>query len=296
MANCFLNLTTPSPEMGSHTSIQAKDVELSNRDFSRISKLVHDIAGIVLVEAKRPLVHSRLMRRLRALGLPDFASYADFICGSGSDDERRELISAVTTNVTAFYREQHHFDKLAQTILPPLIARAKSGGRVRIWSAGCSSGEEPYSIAATVLAAFSDARRHDVRILATDIDQRMVGRTRQAEYPIEAGAELAHERARLLFADPRARDGLRISPAARELVICNALNLQDTWPMKGQFDVIFCRNVVIYFDKATQESLWQRFALALSPGGYLMIGHSERVTGPALSDFEVDGITTYKRR
>ncbi|MFN3844946.1 MAG: CheR family methyltransferase [Paracoccaceae bacterium] len=272
-----------------------KDVVLSNRDFSRIAQLVNDIAGIVLADAKRPLVHSRLMRRLHALDLPDFATYADFICGNESEDERRELISAVTTNVTSFFREQHHFETLTSKILPSLIARAQSGGRVRIWSAGCSSGEEPYSIAATVLAVCSEAKRHDLRILATDIDQKMVEKTRQALYPIEAGVAPGSERARLLFADPRARDGLRISTAARELVTCKVLNLQDTWPMKGPFEVIFCRNVVIYFDKTTQERLWQRFAQALSPGGYLMIGHSERVTGPALSEFQVDGITTYRR-
>lgn len=282
--------------MGNHASTQTMDVPLGNRDFARIAQLVHDIAGIVLADAKRPLVRSRLMRRLHALDMPDFAAYADFICGSGSENERLELISAVTTNVTAFFRERHHFETLAQKALPRLIACAQSGGRVRLWSAGCSSGEEPYSIAATVLATFPEARNHDMRILATDIDQTMVERTRQAVYPIEAGEGIAADQARRLFADPRARDTLRVNDAVKDLVRCNTLNLQDAWPMKGPFEVIFCRNVVIYFDKATQERLWERFAQVLAPGGYLMIGHSERITGKALADFTVDGMTTYKRR
>lgn len=273
-----------------------RDIQLSDRDFARIAHLVHQIAGIVLADAKRPLVHSRLMRRLRALGLPDFAAYGDFLSGPGGESERQELISAVTTNVTSFFREAHHFETLSRIALPHLMAKARAGGRVRIWSAGCSSGEEPYSIAATVLAAFPDAQRHDLRILATDIDRTMVERTRRASYPAESGTGVAPDIARRLFADPQAPGALRISDAARALVTCNALNLNDTWPMRGPFEMIFCRNVVIYFNKSSQEALWSRFAEILAPGGYLMIGHSERVTGPALAAFEVAGITTYRRR
>lgn len=269
---------------------------MDDRDFSRIAQIVHGLAGIVLADAKRPLVHSRLIKRLRALNLPNFASYADFISAEGNDAERQELITAVTTNVTSFFREQHHFDALSSSILPPLVAKARSGARLRIWSAGCSSGEEPYSIAATVLAAFPEASNFDVRILATDIDRTMVEKTRRAVYGREAAQGLTPDQSRRLFEHPLSGQEVRIAENARRLVHCNALNLQDKWPMKGPFQVIFCRNVVIYFNAETQARLWQRFSELLSPGGVLMIGHSERIAGPALSDFVPDGMTTYRRR
>lgn len=272
------------------------DIQLGDQDFSRIARIVHGLAGIVLADAKRPLVHSRLIKRLRALNLPDFSSYADYISAEGSEGERQELISAVTTNVTSFFREQHHFDALASSILPPLIAQAKAGARVRLWSAACSSGEEPYSIAATVLAVCPEVQNYDLRILATDIDRAMIEKTRRAVYGREAAEGLSPDHSRRLFDHPLTGDTVRISEKVRRLVHCNALNLQDKWPIKGPFQVIFCRNVVIYFNAATQERLWQRFADLLAPGGVLMIGHSERITGPALSEFTPDGMTTYRRR
>ena len=288
--------TTWQPDMTARASVPGSDVLLDDRDFARIAQLVHSLAGIVLAEAKRPLVHSRLIKRLRALNLPDFAAYADFISAVGSDAERLELISAVTTNVTSFFREQHHFDTLVALALPTLIAKAQAGERLRIWSAGCSSGEEPYSIAATLLGLCPDVQRFDVRILATDIDQMMIARTRRAVYPPEAASGLSPDRLRCLFDAAAAGAPLHICERAKRLVTCNALNLQDPWPMSGPFEIIFCRNVVIYFDKPTQERLWQRFADMLSPEGFLMIGHSERITGPALSAFRAEGMTTYRRR
>ncbi|MFN4155266.1 MAG: CheR family methyltransferase [Paracoccaceae bacterium] len=272
------------------------DIPLNDREFSRIAELVHTLAGIVLAEAKRPLVHSRLIKRLRVLNLRDFVAYADFISAHGSDAERLELISAVTTNVTSFFREQHHFDTLTTTALPPLMARAQAGARVRIWSAGCSSGEEPYSIAATLLAVCPEVQRYDVRILATDIDRTVIEKTRRAVYPPDAASGLDPQQARRLFTEVKPGEPLQISEKVKRLVTCNALNLQNNWPMTGPFEVIFCRNVVIYFDKLTQERLWQRFADLLAPDGFLMIGHSERITGAALSEFRTEGMTTYRRR
>lgn len=274
----------------------AADVSLSDQDFSRIAALVHDVAGIVLAEAKRPLVHSRLIKRLRSLNLPDFAAYADYVSGQSGQAERSALISAVTTNVTSFFREQHHFDSLTATILPPLIAKAQAGGRVRLWSAGCSSGEEPYSLAAVVSELCPDAYRYDIRILATDIDQIMVEKTRRAIYPAEAATGLPPDVARRLFVASKAGTALHIHEKIKCLVTCNHLNLQDPWPMKRPFDVIFCRNVVIYFDKPTQERLWQRLAAVMPRDAFLMIGHSERVTGTALAEFQTEGMTTYRRR
>lgn len=282
-------------DMPTGARVRDAEVQLNDREFSRIAQLVHDLAGIVLADAKRPLVHSRLIKRLRALNLQNFEAYADYISASGSDAERLELISSVTTNVTSFFREQHHFDTLVAKTLPALLAKAQAGHRVRIWSAGCSSGEEPYSIAATVVGLCPDVERYDVRILATDIDRTMIEKTRRAVYPREAALGLAPDVSRRLFTSSKEEDALTVCAKVKALVTCNALNLHDSWPMKGPFDVIFCRSVVIYFDKQTQERLWQRFADVLAPQGFLMIGHSERITGPALSAFYADGMTTYRR-
>lgn len=284
------------PETVAKTLLPDTDVPLNDREFSRIAELVHSLTGIVLAQSKRPLVHSRLIKRLRALHLRDFTAYADFVSANGNDTEWLELISAVTTNVTSFFREQHHFDTLTAIALPPLMAKARTGGRVRIWSAGCSSGEEPYSIAATLLAQCPDVYRYDVQVLATDIDQNMIEKARRALYPPDAASSLPPDLAQRLFAEIKPGEPLKISEAAKRLVTCNYLNLSDNWPMKGRFDVIFCRNVVIYFDKPTQERLWQRFADLLAPAGFLMIGHSERVTGPAQAEFSTEGMTTYRRR
>ena len=269
---------------------------LRDDDFARIAALVHKISGIVLAQNKRPLVQSRLSRRLRALGMAGFDVYADFVSRPENVQEQSELLTAVTTNVTSFFREQHHFDTLIQSALPALAARAQAGGRVRIWSAGCSSGEEPYSIAACVLAVLPSAATLDLRILATDIDTTMVARAAAGLFPAEAAAGLPSDHRRRLFTSSPQAGLVQVSDQAKALVTCKALNLQGDWPMRGPFDVIFCRNVVIYFDKSTQERLWQRFADTLVPGGHLMIGHSERVSGPALSLFSAEGITTYRRR
>jgi chemotaxis protein methyltransferase CheR len=286
---------TLQPDMQNVTADHDVALALNDADFARIAKLVHEIAGIVLPENKRPLVQSRLQKRLRALGLTGFGGYADFIARKDNEAERRELISAVTTNVTSFFREVHHFDLLTQKVLPDLVARAKAGGRVRFWSAGCSTGEEPYSIAATVAAALPDAQRYDLRILATDIDRMVLQRVDAASYSRDALSGLPPDKSRLLFGDSLGSGDLRISESLRRLVACKPLNLQAEWPMRGPFDVIFCRNVVIYFDKLTQERLWLRFKDLLARGGYLIIGHSERLSGAALADFVTEGITAYRR-
>ena len=284
------------PDMPFKTPLPDSELTLNDRDFSCIAKTVHLLTGIVLAEAKRPMVHSRLIKRLRALDLQSFSAYADFISEGGSESERLELISAVTTNVTAFFREQHHFDTLATKVFPALIDKAQSGGRIRIWSAGCSSGEEPYSIAATLLAVFPEVHRYDVRILATDIDRMMIEKARCGIYPPEAALGLAPDIVRHLFAEGKLGEPRKINEKLKRLVSFKRLNLNESWPMTGRFDVVFCRNVVIYFDKPTQEALWQRFAKFLVPDGLLMIGHSERITGTALSVFCTEGMTAYRRR
>lgn len=265
-------------------------------DFVSIARMLYDDAGIALSESKASLVYSRLAKRLRALGLESFRDYCSFVAGSEGTDERMNMLAALTTNVTRYFREPHHFDHLKTKVLPDLVSRAKARGRVRIWSAGCSTGQEPYSIALTILNVLPEAANLDVRVLATDIDPNVVATGRAAVYSDEAVQPVpAPLRDRWMV---RVRDGAREAWGAgeemRRLVSFRELNLMGHWPMKGKFDVIFCRNVVIYFDEATQARIWSRFAPLLNPGGRLYVGHSERVTDTA--KFENDGLTTYRLR
>lgn len=266
---------------------------LSDDQFSRLARIIHVETGIAIAQTKRNVLSLRLYRRLRALNLSDYTAYCDLLEHPDGAEEKKHVIVAITTNVTAFFREPHHFELLAKQILPPLVARAKAGGRVRLWSAACSSGEEPYSMAMTVLDAFPDAARFDVRILATDIDRDVIARSRDGEYDEAAVRDLiGTPREKYLS---RVGDRFSMRPELRELVRFAELNLHGDWPFKGAFDVIFCRNVVIYFEPHLRQSLWDRFATRLGPGGYLLVGHSERVDGPAAGKFRSVGITAYQR-
>lgn len=269
--------------------------DLDAASFDRIAKIVHEESGIILGEGKKSLTVSRLARRLRVLQLDDFRAYCSLLEGPNGADERLEMLLLLTTNVTRFFREDHHFEALKTSILPPLVDRARSGGRVRIWSAACSSGEEPYSIAITLLEAFPDALRHDIRILATDIDTNMIRAGRTARYRRLTDDDISDARLRKHFVPvPDEPECWHVAEDVRQLVTFGALNLQEPWPMRGTFDAIFCRNVVIYFDSATQARLWTRFADILSPGGTLFIGHSERVSGPGAARFKCSGVTQYQ--
>lgn len=262
--------------------------------FRTVARHLHDETGIVLTEAKKGLAVSRLSRRLRALELTDFDAYCDVLSGPNGASELQEMILMLTTNVTRFFREPHHFQTLTSHVLPGLIAKAKTGGRVRLWSAGCSSGEEAYSIAMTVLEAFPHAASSDVRILATDIDSNVISLGKKGHYKISDEDRAEHpviNKYLIKTADiPQHYD---VSHSVKAMVQFARLNLQDPWPMQGKFDVIFCRNVVIYFSAETQQRLWKRFADALTEGGHLMIGHSERVMGSATNNLKSVGVTHY---
>ncbi len=260
-------------------------------DFRQIAETLHSDAGIALPDSKATLVYSRLAKRLRALGLESFRDYCEMIQGRDGVDERKRMLAALTTNVTRFFREPHHFEHLREEVLPQLLARAAKGGRVRLWSAGCSTGQEPYSIALTLLSMMPDAVKHDVRILATDIDPNVLAEAKRGLYSDDHVAPIpADLRARWFT---RAAGGWQVSPQLAAPITFNELNLIGRWPMKGPFDVIFCRNVVIYFNESTQVEIWKRFKSLLAPGGVLYIGHSERVTGVE-SSFRSDGLTTYR--
>ncbi len=281
---------------GAGGSLRSTEFEMSDRDFKDIAAMLYADAGIYMPESKTTLVYSRLVKRLRALNLESFREYCDLVGSPDGSDERLEMLSALTTNVTRFFREPHHFEHLSAHVLPPLLESARRGGRVRLWSAACSTGPEPYSMALAVLGLEPNAASLDIRILASDIDPRVVEEGRRGVYPaaalVEAPAALRKRYFTGLGGDERR--GLQASEELRRLVVFRTLNLNGGWPMAGKFHVIFCRNVVIYFDEQTQQAVWSKFAGKLERGGVLYIGHSERVTGPAAARFVSDGVTAYR--
>ena len=270
--------------------------ELSDRDFTRVAALAKSEYGIQIEPQKKSMIQSRLSKRMRALGLGDFGDYCSLVEGH-NPEERENFISAITTNVTHFYREVHHFKHLQEDFLPSLADSIKSGGRLRIWSAGCSSGPEPYSIAGSVLKAIPDAGRLDVQIHATDLDRDVLERAKKATYDADQCQVPAPEWGTQVFErGGKAENGVRIRRDVASLVSFSQLNLNGPWPNKGKYDAIFCRNVAIYFDREVQQRLWQRFVDLLLPGGMLYIGHSERVSGPAKDVLTPCGITAYRYR
>ena len=240
------------------------------------------------------MVQSRLRHRLRALALPDFETYAELVCSSDGLPERRYLISALTTNVSHFFREHHHFDLLQQALLPVLNERVRSGQRTRIWSAGCSKGQEPYSIAMHLLQAEPALADSDFRILATDIDPRVVAYGQRGTYTAQQASSLDAQWDAFTRSDP-ATKGVEVSDHVKACVRFRELNLLADWPMRSQFDAIFCRNVVIYFDAVTQNRLWPRFYDALAEDGLFFLGHSERIAEPSVCGFKSIGPTAYKK-
>lgn len=266
------------------------EVSFTEEDFAGIVGLVYRASGITLGESKRDLVYGRLRKRLRTLGLDSFAAYRDLLAGPDGDGERVHLINALTTNLTGFFREAHHFAYLAEEVLPQ---RSRESRRLRIWSAGCSSGEEPYSIAMTLRDAVPDLCRWDARVLATDIDTEMVAYGAEGCYPLDRAAAIPPQMRRS-HVQRLDEERVEMAPALKALISFRALNLLGPWPMRGPFDAIFCRNVVIYFDKPTQRALFDRFANIIAPGGYLFIGHSESLF--RVSDrFEHLGRTIYRK-
>lgn len=270
------------------------EFRMTEKDFRRIASILYEDSGISLPDTKSTLVYSRLAKRLRALGIASFADYCTFVVSDAGADERMVMLAALTTNVTHFFREPHHFEHMRTHLLPPLIERARRGGRVRIWSAGCSNGHEPYSIALTILQAMPDAGEHDVKILASDIDPNVVAFGRAGLYDETAIKPVPAELRRRWF--EKEGDRHRASEALRDLVSFRELNLIGTWPMKGKFDAIFCRNVTIYFDEPTRQKVWDRFCQTLVPGGFIYIGHSERMAGPAAARMHLVGNTIYQQR
>lgn len=272
-----------------------REFAFTDADFRSISQLVTQKTGIRISDSKRHMVYSRLARRLRALGLPDFSSYLERVASDDSGEESTRLVNALTTNLTAFFREPHHFDYLANDYLPKRAAGA-GRRRLRIWCAGCSSGEEPYSVAMTVAESLRDFEHWDVRVLATDLDSDMVARGKAGIYPESRVRRVGNEQLRRWFLRGTGRNTghYRVKPELAKMVAFRQLNLLEAWPFRGRFDLIFCRNVVIYFDKTIQRRLFERFANVLVDDGRLFIGHSETLFKVS-TRFRALGQTIYEK-
>ena len=272
-----------------------REFHYSDDDFLRIRDLVGERTGIVLSEVKRDLVYSRLARRLRALSLRSFSEYCEIIDG-GDQDELVNLVNAITTNLTAFFRESHHFDYLSNELLPGCIADKTKSRKLRIWSAGCSTGEEPYSIAMTVLENLPTHEKWDVDILATDLDSNVLAKASAGVYNADRVEGMNRARLKRWFQrGAGSREGMvKVRPELKKIVRFKQLNLMNEWPLKDKVDIIFCRNVVIYFDKPTQRRLFDRMADMVVDRGSLFIGHSESLWKVS-ERFEATGRTIYRK-
>jgi len=277
-----------------NASAGGQEFEFTDSDFNRLRDLVYAHTGIALSDAKRQLVYSRLARRLRKLNLTTFGEYCSTVEAGGAQ-EMQELTNAITTNLTSFFREQYHFDQLAAEALPQAQNQRAATRRVRLWSAGCSTGEEPYSIAIVLREAFARLQNWDVKLLATDIDSKVVQTAAAGVYDAERLKGMSVERRTRWFTrDAAGPDTYSAATELKSLITFKKLNLLDPWPMKGPFDIIFCRNVVIYFDKDTQRRLFERMAETQQVGGWLFIGHSENLFN-VTRRYKLVGRTVYRR-
>jgi len=273
-----------------------REFAFSDSDFAALRSLVKQTTGIHLGEAKRELVYSRLSRRLRALGLDSFLAYRELLT-SGDAQEMVEFCNALTTNLTSFFREPHHFEYLRNQLLLPAVADRRGPRRLRIWSSACSTGEEPYSIAMTICEAIPDYRRWDIRILATDLDSDVLAHAQQGVYSAERVRGLDARRLAKHFHERTQGDSTvyQVVPELASLITFKSLNLMHALPMSGPLDTIFCRNVVIYFDKETQRSLFARMAVLQRPADLLFLGHSESLFKVS-DDYALVGKTIYRRK
>ena len=279
------------PSANSAARVAPRDLELTPSEYAEFQGIIRELTGITMGDSKRQLVHRRLTARLRALGLSSFRDYINYL-RKGDAEELEAFTNSVTTNLTAFFRESHHFDYFANTILPEVSAK-KASKRLRVWSAGCSTGEEPYSIAITLKESLANLSDWDARLLATDIDSDVLRTCRAGRYADQRVEKVPPGKLKRWF---RQVDGgeFELRNDVKSLITFNQLNLMNEWPMRGKFDVIFCRNVIIYFDKPTQRVLIDRYANILEDGGYLILGHSESLFN-VTDRFSLIGQTIYKK-
>lgn len=265
------------------TQLAEAEQSVSEAEFQRISELVYRHCRINLHDGKKELVRARLAKQMRHSGFTRASDYIDHVLADATGREFISLIDSLSTNLTSFFRENDHFEFLRKTFLPQLIAKKKKQGlsRILVWSAGCSSGEEPYSLAMLLQTELPSESGWDVRILATDLSTRVLDAARAGVYAASrvAGIEPALRQRFMHLADHSAKRAYVMDDSLRRMIRFRYLNLMDSWPFGGPFDFIFCRNVMIYFDKPTQQQLVNRYYDVLSTGGLLFTGHSESLSG-----------------
>ena len=269
---------------------------LSDNDFDFICQFAYQQAGIVLNENKREMVYRRFARIIRERKLNSFAQYCQLL-RDNPEQEQRYFINAITTNLTSFFREQHHFDYLAEHEIPKILVENARKKRIRVWSSASSTGEEPYSIAITFAETMKDKINHwDVKILATDIDCNVLNTGKEGIYEYRKIAGLPENYIKKYFVKlaQSKEDKYQVHKNIQKLITFKQLNLLHQWPMKGPFDIIFCRNVIIYFDKKTQQELFERYNKMLKPGGLLILGHSENL-GTYQQYFDNVGRTIFRK-
>ena len=274
-----------------------REFAYTRKDFDFLRRIAHERTGIVVSDDKFDMFYARLSRRLRHLGLTSFADYCRHLRQDQGGDEALELVNAITTNLTAFFRERHHFDFLREEIVPGFLSRHPKAAPFRIWSAGCSTGEEPYSLAMTLLENWPRHRQDDLHLYATDIDSNVLATAATGIYPAERVRDLPPATLKRWFL--RGKGGqagkVRVKPELQRPLSFSQLNLLGPWHWDEPMQVIFCRNVIIYFGQEDKTRLVERFADALVDGGYLVIGHSETLKR-ANSPFEPVGRTIYRKR
>ena len=263
--------------------LATQDIVLTDKDFLTISNLVYKHCGINLHDGKKELVRARLSKRLRTGNFRTFSDYIKYVLDDRTGEEFSMLIDVVSTNLTSFFREVQHFEFLQNKLLPEMLDRKQKNRdfKIRTWSAGCSSGEEPYSIAITLLDSVKEQDRWNIKVLATDISTRMLQSAQTGIYDSKRVEPVSPQQKNryLMMRKENGQKLFEVAPALRNIVFFKYLNLMQEWPIKGPLDFIFCRNVMIYFDKPTQQNLVSRFYDILGPGGTLFTGHSESLTG-----------------
>lgn len=271
-----------------------REFVFENEDFRELADIVYEKSGITLGDHKKDMVYGRLARRLRELQLQTFSHYIDYVRNDQTSSEVEQLINAVTTNLTRFFREKHHFDHVQHTVIPELIKRKAS--QIRFWSAACASGPEPYSLAMASNHTMTNNSLIDFKILATDLDTTQLKTARSGIYNNEILKDIP-EAFRKEYTKPcKDKAGhFKIRKCIRSLISFNQMNLMKEWPMKGTFDVIFCRNVLIYFNAKDKAWIISRLIEKLKPGGYLYMGHAESILNPP-TEIKSVGTTTYQRR
>ncbi|MBT3197385.1 MAG: protein-glutamate O-methyltransferase CheR, partial [Gammaproteobacteria bacterium] len=254
-----------------------REFEFTSDDFNFLREVVTGRTGIVVADEKEDMFYSRLARKVRKLGLTSFRQYCELIRNDRSGVETARLVNAITTNLTSFFRENHHFEYLSGTVLPELENSGVGSRRLRIWSAGCSTGEEPYSIAVTLCEAGLQTKGWDIQVKATDVNSEVLAQAAEGVYSLERLEGLGSQRLQRWFLKGKgAQDGkMRVKPEVSRMMNFAELNLVSPWSLPEPVDIIFCRNVIIYFDRESKKKLIDRMADNLKDGGYLFIGHSE---------------------